>query len=42
MPFNLDGWVSAGYGEEYNGTLTRGDDVLDACACKAAWNQIWR
>jgi murein DD-endopeptidase MepM/ murein hydrolase activator NlpD len=42
IPFNLDGWVSAGYGDEYNGTLTRGDDVLDACACKAAWNQIWR
>lgn len=29
-PFILDGWVSAGTGEEYVGTLTRGDIIVEA------------
>jgi LysM repeat protein len=42
IPFNLGGWVSAGYGMEYNGTLTRDGIVLEACACRAGGNQVWR
>ena len=42
IPFNLDGWVSAGYGAEYDGTLTLDGVVLEACACRAAGNQVWR
>ena len=29
-PFNLDGWVSSGNGVEYDGSLTRGDAVVEA------------
>jgi murein DD-endopeptidase MepM/ murein hydrolase activator NlpD len=42
IPFDLDGWVSAGYGEEYNGTLTRGDIVLEAWFRPGTGNQVWR
>jgi murein DD-endopeptidase MepM/ murein hydrolase activator NlpD len=42
IPFNLDGWVSAGYGAQYDGTLTRDGVVLSACACRNSTNQIWR
>ncbi len=30
LPFNLDGWISAGDGVEYDGTLTRNGTVLEA------------
>ncbi|MEX0787789.1 MAG: LysM peptidoglycan-binding domain-containing protein, partial [Anaerolineales bacterium] len=42
LPFVMDGWVSAGEGTEYDGTMTRGDVVLEACGCRAAGNQISR
>jgi hypothetical protein len=42
LPFVMDGWVSAGEGTEYDGTMTRGDVVLEACGCRAAGNQIYR
>jgi LasA protease len=42
IPFNLDGWVSAGTGVQYDGTLTRGDTRLEACACRGPDNQISR
>jgi hypothetical protein len=42
LPFVMDGWVSAGLGSEYDGTMRRGDVVLEACGCRAAGNQIWR
>ena len=42
LPFELDGWVSAGLGREYDGTLTRGSVVLEACACRFPGNQISR
>ncbi len=42
LPFNLDGWISAGGGLEYDGTLSRGGVVLEACACRNDDNQISR
>jgi murein DD-endopeptidase MepM/ murein hydrolase activator NlpD len=42
LPFNMDGWVSAGLGLEYDGTMTRGDEVLEACGCRNERNQISR
>lgn len=42
LPFELDGWLSSGWGSAYDGTLTRGFRVLEACACRAAGNQINR
>jgi LysM repeat protein len=42
LPFNLDGWVSAGYGSEYDGTLTRDGVVLTARARRAGDNQVSR
>jgi len=42
MPFNLDGWISGGWGQAYDGTLTRGNVRLVACACRASNNQISR
>ena len=30
LPFNLEGWISAGDGVEYDGTLTRNGTVLEA------------
>jgi murein DD-endopeptidase MepM/ murein hydrolase activator NlpD len=42
LPFNLDGWVSAGLGQEYDGTMTRGEVRLEACGCRNDQNQISR
>jgi len=42
LPFVLDGWVSGGLGQEYDGTMTRGDERLEACACRNEENQIAR
>jgi len=42
LPFRLDGWVSAGLGEEYDGTMTRADVRLEACGCRNDENQITR
>jgi LasA protease len=42
VPFNLSGWVSAGTGEEYVGTLTRGGVVLENLEGNSAINQIQR
>jgi murein DD-endopeptidase MepM/ murein hydrolase activator NlpD len=42
LPFQLDGWVSAGLGAEYDGTMTRGDVRLEACGCRNDTNQIER
>ncbi len=41
-PFVLDGWVSSGTGQAYDGYLTKGGIVVEACACSAETNQIWR
>ena len=42
LPFLLDGWVSAGLGLEYDGTMTRGGTRLEACGCRNDQNQIAR
>jgi hypothetical protein len=42
LPFVLDGWISAGLGAEYDGTMTRGDVRLEACGCRNDTNQIAR
>lgn len=42
LPFVLDGWVSAGLGGHYDGTMTRGEVVLEACGCRNEENQIAR
>lgn len=33
IPFNLEGWVSQGTGNEYDGYLLRGEQRLEACVC---------
>jgi LasA protease len=42
IPFDLDGWVSAGTGIQYDGTMTRDGVTLEACACRGSDNQIHR
>jgi LasA protease len=42
IPFVLEGWVSSGLGKEYDGTLTRGVEEIEACDCRAASNEISR
>ncbi len=42
LPFLLDGWVSAGLGAEYDGTLTNGPVTIEACACRADLNAVSR
>lgn len=42
LPFNMDGWVSSGYGREYNGYLTKGETVLEAWNGRTPTNAIQR
>jgi LasA protease len=42
IPFNLDGWISHGAGVEYDGTLRRDDQVVEAWDSRRAENQIQR
>jgi len=42
LPFVMDGWVSSGYGVEYDGYLTQGDIVLEAWNGRTATNAIQR
>lgn len=42
LPFNLDGWVSSGYGVEYDGYLTKGDLTVEAWNGRASFNAIQR
>lgn len=42
LPFVMDGWVSQGTGLPYDGYLVRGDQRLEACSCRAEFNQIQR
>jgi murein DD-endopeptidase MepM/ murein hydrolase activator NlpD len=42
IPFVLDGWLSAGLGREYDGTLTHGATTIEACDCRAETNEISR
>jgi murein DD-endopeptidase MepM/ murein hydrolase activator NlpD len=42
LPFVMDGWVSAGYGVEYNGSLIKGDRTVEAWDGRSALNAIQR
>jgi LasA protease len=42
IPFIMDGWVSAGLQREYNGTLTKGTHIIEACNCRATRNEVAR
>jgi murein DD-endopeptidase MepM/ murein hydrolase activator NlpD len=42
LPLDLDGWVSAGTGLEYDGTLERAGVTLEACSCRNDENQVSR
>ncbi len=42
IPFVLDGWVSAGQGTEYNGTISRGPITIEAYYRRGSNNQITR
>jgi hypothetical protein len=42
LPFVMDGWVSAGYGSEYNGSLIKGDRIVEAWDGRSAFNAIQR
>lgn len=42
IPFILDGWISVGLGEQYDGLLVRDSVQLEACACRNDTNQISR
>ncbi len=42
LPFNLDGWISSGTGNEYDGYLNRGGKKVEAYAGNSDINQIQR
>ena len=42
IPFVLDGWVSSGTGNEYDGYLTRDGQSVEAYAGRSDINQIAR
>ena len=42
VPFNLSGWISAGTGEEYEGTLSRNGVVVENFEGNSSINQIQR
>jgi LasA protease len=42
IPFVMDGWVSAGDGTAYSGTLHRDRDTIESCECRNETNQIGR
>jgi murein DD-endopeptidase MepM/ murein hydrolase activator NlpD len=39
-PFIMSGWVSQGFGFEYDGLLVRGDESKEACECREELNSI--
>lgn len=41
-PFVLDGWVSTGLGLPYDGRLTKDGRTVEACSCRAEFNQVTR
>jgi murein DD-endopeptidase MepM/ murein hydrolase activator NlpD len=42
LPFVMDGWVSSGYGVEYDGYLTKGDWTVEAWNGRSSINAIQR
>jgi murein DD-endopeptidase MepM/ murein hydrolase activator NlpD len=41
VPFVMSGWVARFGAGAYRGTLTRGDQVIEACACATAVTRLW-
>jgi murein DD-endopeptidase MepM/ murein hydrolase activator NlpD len=41
VPFTLDGWVAAQGEQPYQGTLTKGSQVVSACTCSTQQNRIF-
>jgi hypothetical protein len=39
---DLDGWITAGYGVEYDGYLIKGDETLEAWNGRSPFNAIQR
>ncbi len=42
LPWVLDGWVSQGTGQPYDGFLRRGNETKEACECREAKNTLVR
>ena len=42
LPFNLGGWVAHAGAAAYKGTLTRGDQTVEACTCSSAASHLVR
>jgi len=42
LPWVLDGWVSQGAGQAYDGFLRRGEEIKEACECREAKNTLVR
>jgi murein DD-endopeptidase MepM/ murein hydrolase activator NlpD len=42
LPFVMDGWVSSGYGVEYDGYLTKGEMTVEAWDGRSPINAIQR
>ena len=42
LPFMMDGWVSSGYGIEYDGYLVKDEQTVEAWNGRSETNQIWR
>jgi LasA protease len=40
-PFVMSGWVAAAGTGSYLGTLTRGEQVIEACSCAKATTRLW-
>jgi LasA protease len=41
IPFVLSGWVASGATREYDGYLTKGDEIIEACDCGGEENDLW-
>jgi len=39
-PFVMEGWTVYSFGREYDGSMERGDDYREACACRADFNTL--
>jgi murein DD-endopeptidase MepM/ murein hydrolase activator NlpD len=42
LPFDLDGWISHSGERPYKGSLTRGDQIIEACTCGSFETHIVR
>lgn len=42
LPFILDGWVSGGTGTLYEGTMQKGDRIVESCECQDPENTLQR